>query len=111
MPLVQEIIDELGDYEYISLVDLQHSYMQFNLREEDRVKTAFTHNGKRWMFCVAIWGVKGMSAHMQRHMENLLKPIGAQPFINDIPVPTKRGESHSEAVLKVLKALTYKAGL
>ena len=104
-------MDQLGDFEWITLLDLADSYHQFKLKEEDQIKTAFTINGKQWMFRVVPFGLKIMTGHMQRIMERLLKDLGVSPFQDDTAIASKNVEDHVQLVKKVLERITYDAGL
>ena len=111
LPLLREVLDQLGDFQWITLLDLADSYHQFRLKKEDQVKTAFTINGKQWMFRVVPFGLKIMTGHMQRIMERLLKDLGVSPFQNDTAIASKTAEEHIQLVKKVLERITYDAGL
>jgi len=112
LPTLREIQDSLGQFEWISIIDLADSYHQFSIREEDRHKTAFSW-GKfgHLMFNGVPFGLKTMTAHMQRIMEKLMARFGIKPFQDDIAIASKDAESHKKDVLEVLKVLTYEAGL
>ena len=112
LPGLREIQDKLGGFTFITLLDLSDGYNQFPVRQCDQVKTAFTWNGRQWMFTGVPFGLKIMTAHMQRFMERLLGPYGVFPFQDDIAIATKGSkEDHEQAVLKVLEVLTYDTGL
>ena len=77
LPSLREVQDSLGQFEWITVLDLADSYQQFAIKEEDQVKTAFTW-GKfgQFMFTGVPFGIKTMTGHMQRLMEQLLGPTG-----------------------------------
>jgi hypothetical protein len=112
LPTLREVQDNLGEFEWISVIDLENSYHQWALKEEDQQKTAFTW-GKfgQLMFKGVPFGLKIMTGHVQRQMEQLLGPMGYQPFQDDIPISSKSTEQHKLDVLEVLKKLTYDANL
>src|SRR5690349_25026977 len=66
LPLLRDVIDRMGEFQWVTLIDLADSYHQFPLKKEDRMKTAFTFEGKQWMFKVVPFGLKIMTGHMQR---------------------------------------------
>ena len=111
LPLLREVLDQLGDFQWVTLLDLADSYHQFRLKKEDQVKTAFTINGKQWVFRVVLFGLKIMTGHMQRIMERLLKNLGVSPFQNDTAIASKTAEEHIQLVKRVLERITYDAGL
>jgi transposase InsO family protein len=111
LPDIRMIQDTLGNFEWITTLDLAAAYHQFPLRKEDQEKTAFTWQGRQYMFTKVPFGLNNMAAHMQNHMERLLSSLGYHPFQDDVPISTKKGGDHVQDVLKALEALTYKAGL
>jgi hypothetical protein len=108
LPLVHEIIDHLGPFQWITTLDLADSYHQFLIAEEDQEKLAFTWNGEQLMWRVAPFGVKTMPAHMQHQMEELLKPLKRTPFVDDLVIASRTAEDHKRDVLQVLEQLTNK---
>ncbi len=106
LPLVREVIDHLGPFQWITTLDLADSYHQFAIAEEDRPKLAFTWNGEQLMWRVAPFGVKTMPAHMQHQMEELLKPTKRTPFLDDLVIASETTEQHKKDVLEVLQVLT-----
>jgi len=111
LPLLREVIDKLGQFEWITVIDLADSYHQFKLRPEDCIKTAFTLDGKQYMFVVVPFGLKVMTGHMQRIMERLLGGLGIVPFQDDTGIASKTAEDHIAMVKQVLEKITYEAGL
>ena len=111
LPLLRDVIDKLGQFKWVSVIDLADSYHQFALREEDRPKTTFTFEGKQYMFKVTPFGLKVMTGHMQRIMEHLLGDLGVIPFQDDIVIASKTEKEHIELVAEVLNRITYVAGL
>ena len=63
------------------------------------------------MFTAVPFGIKSMSGHMQRILEQLMGPYRRHPYQDDITVSTPVGGDHAKDVLEVLEVLTYKAGL
>jgi len=111
LPLLRDVLDRLGNFQWITLIDLADSYHQFELNEEDRPKTAFTIEGHQYMFKVVPFGLKIMTGHMQRIMERLLGDLKVMPFQDDIAIGSPNTKNHIEEVKNVLKRITYDAGL
>jgi hypothetical protein len=111
LPGCREILDSLGKFEWISRIDLADCYHQFELAEEDRVKTAFTWDGLQYMFAVVPIGLRIMTGHVQRLLELALGRTGRKPFQDDVGVASGSAEQHVSDVLSVLEILTYKANL
>jgi hypothetical protein len=111
LPGCHELLDHLGLFKWITKVDVADCYNQFEVLEEDRVKTAFTFDGRQRMFTVVPYGLRIMTGHVQRLLEKLLGKINQRPFQDDCGVASKSDESHVTEVREVLELLTYEAGL
>ena len=110
LPGIREVIDRIGEFEWITILDLADSYQQHKIRPEDREKTAFMINGVQKMFVTVPYGLKIMTGHMQTLMEKLLGPLNCQPFQDDVVLADKNTETHINKVKQVLNTLTN-AGL
>jgi hypothetical protein len=117
LPAVRKVIEHIGKlvdngkFMWGSKLDLSKYFMQIPLRPEDMIKTTFTYQGKKMMFTCAIWGMRHVPGHVQRLIESLIPPDEALPYIDDIFNCSASTEEHAEAVLRILKRLTYDAGL
>jgi hypothetical protein len=63
------------------------------------------------MFTVVPFGLKVMTGHMQRIMEELLGDLGVVPFQDDTAIASTSVEEHVNKVKEVLERITYNAGL
>ena len=111
LPLLRDVLDKMGSFQWVTLIDLADSYHQFKLRVEDQEKTAFTVDGKQYMFTVVPFGLKIMTGHMQKIMEKLLGDLDVIPFQDDIAIASATREDHIHKVKLVLERLTYVGGL
>ena len=50
LPDVTEILDQLGQSEYISCIDMVMGYHQIEIASEDRAKTAFSTKEGHWEY-------------------------------------------------------------
>ena len=50
IPSLSELLDRVAGSAYFSSLDLEWSYHQFPLAQNDQEKTAFTYNGQQYMF-------------------------------------------------------------
>jgi hypothetical protein len=83
LPLLHDIIDKLGQFKWITVIDLADSYYQFPVKQKNQQKLAFIID-ETSMFAVLPFGIKIMLGILQRTMEDLLSDLEVPPFLNDI---------------------------
>jgi hypothetical protein len=108
IPKAKELFRELSGATYFSALDLNSSYHQFSLKSEDRHKTSFTWNGKKYMFRGAPFGLKPMTQRFQSVMEQVLDSCRefVVIYIDDIVVKSNSLREHIDHVNRVLRCLT-----
>jgi hypothetical protein len=111
IPKIKDIQENLGNFKWITTLDLEKYYFQFPIKEEDQIKTTFTWRGTKYMYKRMPFGLKGASYHAQQVIANLLAPLQKIPYLDDIHLADTNAEEHIKTVLEVLKLITYKAGL
>ena len=86
IPTVDEVHRLLGNFKFITEIDLRKSFNQIRVCEQDQIKTTFTWKGKKRMFAGAPFGLKPLSQIFQSIMENLLEGARdyAHPFVDNI---------------------------
>ena len=72
MPRADELIDRIAKTKYITTLDLSKGYWQVPMKEEDKVKTAFTTPSGLFQFTVMPFGLSGAPATFQRMMDRLI---------------------------------------
>jgi hypothetical protein len=111
LSLFRIIINKMGKFNWISVIDLADSYHQFSIKLEDQHELTFTIDGKRSMFVVAPFGVKVMTGILQKIIERLLADLETPPFLDDIAIVSATEENYIKLVKEVLKRLIYDAEL
>lgn len=110
LPRIDDIIDRLHGAKVFNVLDLSSAYWQVPLREEDKMKTAFSVHGMgHFEFNVMPFGLTNAPSTQQMLMERVLSGIeGVEVLLDDILV---YGTDEFEAqgrLRKVFEALRLK---
>eukprot|EP00731_Ephydatia_muelleri_P001672 Em0001g1672a len=107
MPRVDELLDQLGNSQYLTTLDLARGYWQVSVKLEDRHKTAFTTPYGLYQFKVMPFGLCGAPATFQRMMDRLLRGAEgyAAAYIDDLVIYSPSWEEHCGHVKAILTRL------
>ena len=108
MPDVDALFARLGKAKYLTKIDLTKGYWQIPLKEEDKMKTAFSTPQGHFQWTVMPFGLKTAGAIFSRMMRGLLQPLGMpeiENFMDDILIATETKERHLECVRAVFRRL------
>jgi hypothetical protein len=107
MPRVEEMLDRLGQAEFISTIDLAKGYYQVPVRKEDQDKTAFISPFGKYRFTRMPFGLKGAPTTFQRLMDSILDGLqdSTSAYIDDIVIRSVDWKSHCEHLIEVLSRL------
>ena len=101
LPRIDDLLDQLGQAKYFSLVDLASGYWQIRMSEESKEKTVFVTPQGLFEFCVMPFGLTNAPSVFQRLMTRVL--MGLNPtngpdfvtvYIDDVLIFSKSLEEH-----------------
>ena len=112
IPRVDDLIDLLGQAQYLSTLDLTKGYWQVPISMSDQAKTAFTTPFGLFQFKRMPFGLQGAPASFQRMMDRLLQGLGgfASAYLDDLIIFSQTWREHLEHLEAVLTRLC-EAGL
>ena len=107
LPLIKDIFDKISGFKIASRLDLADSFNQLPIKINDRPKTTFTFMNKRFMFNGAPFGIKILTAHLQKVLTRLMEPFMGfvAIFVDDIVVFSDSVENHVTHLKLVIQAL------
>jgi hypothetical protein len=107
VPLISDIIQQLGGHAIYSTIDLTQAYHRLPVHATHQSLTAFMHRGTQYMFQRAPFGLKPLTSLFQRGMTRILGDLPfVRVFVDDIVVFSKSREEHAEHVRCVIQRLT-----
>lgn len=108
IPLINEILDNIGDSQYFSSIDLKSGFYQIPINPKDASKTAFSTSKGHFEFNRMPMGLKNSPSTFQKLMNTILyeiQPVKAFVYLDDIVIFGKTIQEHNENLCKVLEAL------
>ena len=113
LPRISDTVNEIAQYKVFSTLDLQSSYHQLPLKEDDKPYTAFEAKGGLYQFTRLPFGVTNEVACFQREMmkfveDNHLKAVF--PYIDNITICGKDQDDH-DTNLKSFQEAAQRANL
>ena len=106
IPRIDDCIDNVGNANFISKIDLLKGYWQVELTERAKAISAFVTMDGLYQYKVLPFGMKNSGSSFQRLMNKILKGIkGCSVYIDDILLYTEEWEEHVKLLEEVFKRL------
>ena len=110
LPLITELIDNMGSKRVFTKMDLQWDYNNVRVKEGDEWKAAFTTYMRLFEPVVMFFGMMNSPAMFQVMMNKILRDMINKEkvvvFVDDMLVGTEMEEGHDEVVEDVIKQPT-----
>jgi len=107
LPLVTDVLKRASGHDFFSTIDLSQAYHRMPLDPASQPLTAFTYNGKQYMFAKAPFGLKPLTSIFQRGMSQLLGDLHfGDNFVDDLLMQSHNKPDHLAHVSTVIKRLT-----
>jgi hypothetical protein len=114
MPLVDDVISQLGKSAWFIALDLQSGFWQIRMAPEDKKKTALITKTRLYDCTVMPFGLKNATSTFTRTMSLVFKELGGEflkVFMDDLNIHSENWEAHLrhlEAVLAKLREVNLK---
>lgn len=106
LPLISDILDQIGNAAYFSTLDMRSGFMQVPLDPKDRHKSAFSTQQGHYEFKRMSFGLSNSPPTFQRLMNNVLMGLNGLElavFIDDIVVYASSLEEHFEKMERLMQ--------
>ena len=112
LPRIDDLLDQLGESNFFSTLDLASGYWQIRVHPDCREKTAFVTPQGLYEFCVMPFGLTNAPAVFQRLMQRVLMGLNPEDgpdyvtvYIDDVLVFSRTLEEHLEHLRRVIGRL------
>jgi transposase InsO family protein len=106
LPLIPDLLLSLAHKKWYGEFDLSEAYLQFLLKESSQKYTAFTWDGKQYVFVGTPFGLKHIPSHFQRFMTNLFADMPfVTVYIDNIAFASSSWEEHLQHARMIIERL------
>ena len=97
LPRIDNIVNDLANYNIFSTFDLKSAYYLIPIAEDDKPYTAFEADGKLYQFCRVLFVLTNAVASFQRIMNDMAEKyylLDTYPYLDNITVAGRTQEEH-----------------
>ncbi|KMQ91307.1 enzymatic polyprotein endonuclease reverse [Lasius niger] len=108
LPNITDILDQLGNAKFFTILDLASGYHQIPMEESDKSKTAFSTPYGHYKYNRMSFGLKNAPATFQRLMNSILtgmQGIKCLVYLDDIVIYGASLQEHNKRLIEVLRRL------
>ena len=104
LPYIRDVLEKFRGCLYFGEIDLSEAYLQFQLDEESQQLTAFTWNGRQYMFVGCPFGISLLPSYFQRVMCNIFNDLPFTcPYLDNLPFGSATVEEHRKQLILILQ--------
>lgn len=108
MPNLEEELGKMHGSKFFSTMDIQSAFHQMKLNENDREKTAFSTNNRKFHFRSMPFGLKGSPVTWQAYITEMMSDLlsgNVMVYMDDIMTYDKTLDEHKKSLIKILERL------
>ena len=106
LPRIWEALARFSGDGIFGEFDLKEAYLQFRLDERSRPFTAFTWEGRQYMFIGCPFGLSILPSHFQRIMSFIFADLPFTfPYLDNLPFASQGWEQHRDHALMIINRL------
>jgi len=104
LPYIRDVLERFYGCKYFGEIDLSEAYLQFQLDEESQPYTAFTWNGRQYMFVGCPFGISLLPSYFQRVMCHSFYDLPfTSEYLDNVPFGSNTADEHKHHLLLILQ--------
>ena len=107
IPLIRDILASLANHSIFGQIDLSEAYNQFRLHPDSQIYTAFTFEGKQYVFVGIPFGLNLLPSWFQRLISRTFNLSFLVPYFDNIAVKSKTWSEHFDHCRALLRLCTH----